>query len=347
MRQQKPSPAKSGRTQSANRFNNFHQREYDYSQLEKQLLEKAIDGPLKETPWHLPIHNMTPLCGFTASASFATGGSRDARIREAYAAVPRLPEIDGEVAALSLKKARVLLGNRSEQDFDLTAALEELAEERRALLLSNGYPLTIWNSTTTAPMCRIRVFPMAGKCACFRRTETELLYEQSNLREVLKEDNFEHFSLDYYSDEIVSESSGLTARQTAAFALKCARDFVAGFSEDFSNLCLYGDTGVGKTFLSHCIARDLIEAGFSVLYLTSFELFEQLEQHKFSNSEEAEEAYRHLFECDLLIIDDLGTELTNSFVFLPAFSVRQRTHSAKEIHDYLHESFAGAVCTLR
>ena len=120
-------------------------------------------------------------------------------------------------------------------------------------------------------------FSDGRKCACFRRTETELLYGQSNLREVLKEDNFEHFSLDYYSDEIVSESSGLTARQTAAFALKCARDFVAGFSEDFSNLCLYGDTGVGKTFLSHCIARDLIEAGFSVLYLTSFELFEQLE----------------------------------------------------------------------
>lgn len=239
---------------------------------------------------------------------------QDARIREAYAAVPRLPEIDGDVAALSLKKARVLLGNRSEQDFDLTAALEELAEERRALLLSNGYPADYLELHYDCPMCRDTGFSDGRKCACFRRTETELLYEQSNLREVLKEDNFEHFSLDYYSDEIVSESSGLTARQTAAFALKCARDFVAGFSEDFSNLCLYGDTGVGKTFLSHCIARDLIEAGFSVLYLTSFELFEQLEQHKFSNSEEAEEAYRHLFECDLLIIDDLGTELTNSFV---------------------------------
>ena len=152
------------------------------------------------------------------------------------------------------------------------------------------------------------------KCACFRRAETELLYEQSNLKEILLEDNFEHFSLQYYSDEAINESSGLSARQTAAFALKCAREFVAGFSDSFTNLCFYGDTGVGKTFLSHCIAKELIEAGFSVLYLTAFEFFEQLEQHKFSSSDESEEAYRHLFECDLLIIDDLGTELTNSFV---------------------------------
>ena len=239
---------------------------------------------------------------------------QDARIQEAYAAVPRLAEIDGEVASLSIKKARILLSGKTEPDFDLSAAIGELSEERRALLLSNGYPADYLELHYDCPACRDTGFIGSKKCSCFRRTETALLYEQSNLKEILAEDNFERFTLDYYSDEIISESSGLSARQTAAFALKRAQDFVSEFSDTFSNICFYGDTGVGKTFLSHCIAKELIEAGFSVLYLTAFELFEQLEQHKFSGGAENEEAYRHLFECDLLIIDDLGTELTNSFI---------------------------------
>lgn len=109
-------------------------------------------------------------------------------------------------------------------------------------------------------------------------------------------------------------ASGLSARKTAAQALDRAWKFVKNFSSQFENLCLYGDTGVGKTFLSHCIAKELIERGFSVIYFTAFDLFELLERHKFSSSEEIVDAHRHIFDCDLLIIDDLGTELTNSFV---------------------------------
>ena len=255
----------------------------------------------------------------------------NARIREAYAAIPRLSEIDSEIAALSLKKARILLSRRTGPDFDLSAAIGELSEERTALLLANGYSADFLDLHYDCPLCRDTGFADGRKCACFRRAETELLYEQSNLKEILLEDNFEHFSLQYYSDEAINESSGLSARQTAAFALKCAREFVAGFSDSFTNLCFYGDTGVGKTFLSHCIAKELIEAGFSVLYLTAFEFFEQLEQHKFSSSDESEEAYRHLFECDLLIIDDLGTELTNSFVSSSSFCVSTNAFSGKNL----------------
>jgi DNA replication protein DnaC len=239
---------------------------------------------------------------------------QDARIRQAYEAIPRLSELDSEAAELSLKKARSLLSGGGGADFDLPKALADLADERRALLLSNGFPEDHLELHYDCPNCRDTGFIEGRKCSCFRQAETELLYEQSNLKDALQEDNFDHFSLDYYSDEIISESTGLSARQTAAFALKCARAFIRGFSEQFSNICFYGDTGVGKTFLSHCIAGELIRAGFSVLYLTAFELFEHLEQHKFSGREEDQEAYRHLFACDLLIIDDLGTELTNSFV---------------------------------
>lgn len=239
---------------------------------------------------------------------------QDRRVANARRRIPRLYEIDGEVASLSLKKARILLNKNYEQDFDLPAALKELSEERRVLLLSNGLPEDYLELHYDCALCQDTGFIHGQKCICFRRAEVELLYSQSNLREVLEEENFQNFSLDYYSEDIVNGDSGLTSRQTAALALKHAGEFVKGFVNSFENICFYGDTGVGKTFLSHCIARELIELGYSVLYLTAFDLFELLEQNKFFTSAETREAHHHLFDCDLLIIDDLGTELTNTFV---------------------------------
>ncbi len=240
--------------------------------------------------------------------------AQDQRIRKAYSRFPRLAEIDGEIASLSLRKARILLSVSSEPDFDLQQAIGELGQERRALLLSQGFPEDYLELHYDCPRCRDTGFVGNQKCSCFRRAETALLYTQSNLQDILAEENFDHFRLDYYSDEIVNPASGRSSRETAALALRCAREFVRDFSEQFENLCFYGDTGVGKTFLSHCIARELIETGFGVIYFTAFDLFDLLEKYKFASSDEIREAHAHIFDCDLLIIDDLGTELTNSFV---------------------------------
>ncbi len=239
---------------------------------------------------------------------------QDSRIRETREKFPRLAEIDSEIASLSLRKARILLAGSSEPDFDLNQSIRELGEERRALLLSQGYPEDYLELHYDCPLCRDTGFVQGRKCVCFRRAETALLYTQSNLQDILAEENFEHFRLDYYSEEIVNPASGRSSRETAALALKCSREFVENFSSSFENICFYGDTGVGKTFLSHCIARDLIEAGFGVIYFTAFDLFDLLEKQKFASSQEIQEAYSHIFNCDLLIIDDLGTELTNAFV---------------------------------
>lgn len=239
---------------------------------------------------------------------------QDQRIREAFSKIPRLSEIDAEVASLSIKKARVLLSQNPPEDFDLEAAIRDLAEERRVLLLSGGFPEDYLELRYDCPRCRDTGFIGNQKCSCFRKAEVSLLYTQSNLQEILNEENFDHFRLSCYADDVTDPASGLSARKTAAQALDRAWKFVKNFSSQFENLCLYGDTGVGKTFLSHCIAKELIERGFSVIYFTAFDLFELLERHKFSSSEEIVDAHRHIFDCDLLIIDDLGTELTNSFV---------------------------------
>lgn len=239
---------------------------------------------------------------------------QDERIALAYRKIPRLPEIDREIASVSLKKARLLLGDTQGNDFDLNRKIQTLANERKQLLLAHGFPADYLKMQYTCPICQDTGYVDNEKCICFRKAISEHLYTQSNIRNLLETSDFSHFSLDYYSDQIINESTGLTAKQTAAIALKKAKDFVANFDCSFENLFIYGDTGVGKTFLSYCIAKELLDTTHSVIYYSAFDLFEAFAQKTFSHSEESQDRNDYILDCDLLIIDDLGTELTNSFV---------------------------------
>ena len=96
-------------------------------------------------------------------------------------------------------------------------------------------------------------------------------------------------------------------------ALKVCHKFTETFSDEFHNILLYGDTGVGKTFLSHCIAKELMDASYSVVYFTASQLFDLFADNTFGRKKEQNsESCEHIYDCDLLIIDDLGTELPNS-----------------------------------
>ena len=233
--------------------------------------------------------------------------------QETYERIPRLAEIDGEVASLSAAKARALISGKETGTEDLKASISLLSQERDALLALNGYPADYLDMPCTCPHCQDTGYINGKKCTCFKRAEIELLYTQSNLKEILKKENFEHFSFDYYSDTM-DETTGLSAREAAQRAHQAAMDFVANFDTTAQNLLIYGNTGVGKTFLSHCIAQALLESAHCVLYFSSFDLFDLLAQNTFAGSSEEKADVEPVYDCDLLIIDDLGTELTNSFV---------------------------------
>ena len=236
------------------------------------------------------------------------------RRKNAYAKIPRLPEIDADIASISVKKARDMLNGGPTAALDLRAAIAELAEERTALLVSNGFPADYLEPSYDCPYCRDTGYIDGKKCTCFKKAEAALLYTQSRLDEVLDQENFDTFSLEYYSDDIRNSATGLTSRQTAQSALKRCRSFADNFQDRFDNLFFYGDTGVGKTFLSHCIAKELLDRTFCVIYFTAFDLFDLFARHTFSGSDDTGDVHSSIFDCDLLIIDDLGTELTNSFV---------------------------------
>lgn len=234
------------------------------------------------------------------------------RTQEIYNKIPRIREIDDEVATLSARKARALLSGEASDLGDLKAEISMLAQERSALLICNAYPEDYLQHPYTCPMCQDTGYVGNHKCTCFKKAEIELLYNQSNLKEILKKENFDHFSFDYYSDTMKNEVTGLTEKETARRAYDIARGFVTNFDNTFENLFLYGDTGVGKTFLSHCVAHELLESAHCVMYFSAFDLFDLLADSKFSRGKSQGEEF--VFDSDLLIIDDLGTELTNSFV---------------------------------
>lgn len=235
------------------------------------------------------------------------------RYNEIYEKIPKFKELEDSISMLGVKYARKLLDGNSHALAEFRVQLNTLCTEKSNLLIQNGYPKDYLEPVYECPLCKDTGYIGNEKCICFKQATLDLLYTQSNLKEILKKENFNTFSFDYYSDNFVDAKSGLSSLTAIKKAYQTCVDFVERFGEDFENLFLYGDTGVGKTFLSNCIAKELIDKSYSVIYFTAFELFNIFEKSKFGRDETAEVMNSHIFDCDLLIIDDLGTELSNSF----------------------------------
>lgn len=236
------------------------------------------------------------------------------RQKDAYEKVPRLLEINQSIATLSVRAVRYRLSEQPSESQNCQKEIQKLMQERKDLLAANGYPENHLVMQYDCPDCQDTGYIDGEKCHCFKKAAVDLLYTHSNLHEILKKENFMHFSFDYYSDTIINEVTGLTAKETAKDAVKQARRFVDTFDHEFHNLFLYGNTGVGKTFLSNCIAKELIDRANCVIYFTAFDLFDVLASRTFQHDPYAEDAQDDILSCDLLIIDDLGTEITNTFV---------------------------------
>ena len=242
------------------------------------------------------------------------------RYEKAYSLIPALREIDHTISSLSVQKARLLLDGDESALETLRDEVCELSARKMRLLREGGLPSDYLEIHYTCPDCRDTGYIGADKCHCFKQAIVELLYSQSNLKDILEKENFSTCSLDYYSSNHIDSLTGRSSLESMQTALKTCHEFLDTFSDEFHNILLYGDTGVGKTFLSHCIAKELMDAAYSVIYLTAAQLFEIFAQNTFGRREEQNpETYEHIYDCDLLIIDDLGTELPNSFTVSQLF----------------------------
>ncbi len=237
----------------------------------------------------------------------------------AYEKLPALKELHEAISSLSVGQARKLLEGDESALAELKIQIKELSEEANALLVAGGFSSDYLEPHYECADCKDTGYIGNEKCHCFQRFIIDMLYEQSNLKHLLQKENFDTFSFSYYSPNYIDPETGHSSLATIKDAYEESRNFVDTFGKEFRNLFFYGDPGVGKTFLSNCIAKELIDQSNSVIYLSSFQLFDTLARGIFDKDEQAAKINKHLLNCDLLIIDDLGTELVNSLTVSQLF----------------------------
>lgn len=250
------------------------------------------------------------------------------RIEEIYKAIPRVKEIDSEIGKTGVLIAKSLLKNPDSYDESVAQIKEKMGRlkaEKAFLLTENNIPLENLEVAYECPHCEDKGYLKNGsKCRCLKQCLIRETYKMSNIENQLSAENFKTFDIEIFSDEPF-EDEPLTPRQNMLKILNIAEGFCFNFDKpNGENLLFYGTTGLGKTFLCNCIAKSLLDKGKVVIYQTAFKIMETVEAHRFNRNDSSSfsrEDYNMLFEADLLIIDDLGTELSNSFTNTEFFNI--------------------------
>lgn len=237
------------------------------------------------------------------------------RKEEIYSAIPEIRRIDEKIAHISVEKAKKMLFNKNADEREsLKAEIYDLSMEKINLLAIHNYPTDYLDPIYQCESCKDTGYIGTEKCHCFQQQILDILYDQSNLRELIRKENFSTFRLDYYSEKSTGAQQG-SPRDNMRRILNRSHLFIDTFDENpGNNLLIYGNAGVGKTFLTNCIAAELLRNGKSVIYLTAYQLFDQLADYTFRREKGNADTLPFLLNCDLLIIDDLGTELNNAFI---------------------------------
>ena len=214
------------------------------------------------------------------------------RRQEVYSAVPEYARLETEIPAAAVSALRRRLSSGD------TASAEVPFQ---------------------CPDCKDTGYINGEKCHCFRQEEISILYDQSHLQLLTRTQNFDTLRADFYKGEDLKRFRA---------ARNVSLHFARQFGREYSNLYFFGTVGTGKSFLSVCIAREVLSAGYSVLYFSAASLFDRLAGlvYNYRSRDDFEHFVDDLYHCDLLIIDDLGTELTNQFVSAQLFACINERH---------------------
>lgn len=241
----------------------------------------------------------------------------DERKEEIRLKIPEYEKLEQDIVSLSIAQAKASLFETDDTFAAFQETSQKLLAGKRALLKKYGYPEDYLDPIYTCPDCKDTGYIENEKCHCFKQSIVNLLYEQGNVGTILNKENFKFFNMNFYDKGKPDPALAITPYENIQKVVSECKEFVRNFDSVYSNLLLYGNTGVGKTFLANCIAKELLDTAHTVVYLTAFELFDILEKNKFSKSydekSEMNDRFQYILNSDLLIIDDLGTEMVNSF----------------------------------
>ena len=229
---------------------------------------------------------------------------------EIFRKLPELEELEEKVRAFSLSVAGEMQQGNREGLLRLKEEIGKLHKEKKALLEGVGYKIQdLEEEEHFCPLCQDTGYVDGKKCQCFLKLQGELLYRQSRMGAVLERENFSKFQLERF-DNI--EKLGQCGNKTLREYIKEIRDYLTNYCEEYPknnrSILFTGSTGTGKTYFLHSIAKALLDRGVSVLYFTATGLFEY-----FSKRMREEDTEDYIEEVDVILIDDLGTEFSNSF----------------------------------
>lgn len=235
-----------------------------------------------------------------------------AHLEEGYDRVPRLRQIDRELRQTMVLAAQaVFSGGGSLEEAMQQARQENLTLQReRAALVAENFEEGFLDDSPVCDRCGGSGYVGSTMCECL--TELCRQEQKKKLTILSGAESFNLFRLDYYPDRVDPES-GVNIRALMEKNYRICRRYAMSFSEKSGNLLLSGGTGLGKTFLSACIARVVVDNGYSVVYESAPNLFSKLERAHFNGTEELRAEVEWYSQCDLLLIDDLGTEVINQF----------------------------------
>ena len=247
------------------------------------------------------------------------------RRKELYRRLPRVREIDNELSHIGISVAKkVLIEGGNQVLFEgLRQQSIVLKKEKERLLSENGVSEGYLADIYRCAVCQDTGYTqshLSERCKCLKQHLIDKYYTLSNVRGLLEEENFDTFDMRYYSESLMP-SEGMSSYRNMQLIYQTALKFVEEFDRTFQNLLFYGDTGLGKTFLCNCIAKDLLDAGHTVLYVTAPRIFKLVEDYRFNrdNVEDSDYSIDAVIDVDLLILDDLGAEfstvVTSAFLF--------------------------------
>lgn len=232
----------------------------------------------------------------------------EARREELHRKLPQVAEIDRALSATGLHIMREALKGKEGLDVRIRK-LEEgnnlLLEARREILRANGYPEDYSSVHYECEECQDIGFVNGKMCKCMRRALTLAGYESSGVLKLIEKQNFDTFDLNYYKG---------AERRNMEQILEISKDYALNFHDNtMRNLLFMGDTGLGKTHLSSAIAKVVVDRGFDVVYESAQKIFSDFEAEKFGRVPQGENRTERYLACDLLIMDDLGTEMQSAF----------------------------------
>lgn len=259
---------------------------------------------------------------------FAAVREKNARQDEVYEAVPAFRVYDERLSELRSLETEAMLRKNGERVGELRAERKKLSEKKNKLLISSGYPEDYLNIHYHCAACGDTGFIGSEKCGCFKQLESIMLNRESGLPSLMERENFSTFDMSVFDNERPIEEL-LPKRITQyeymkGHVLPRIKKYLDSFEAEGShNILLFGPAGTGKTFLSNCIAKALIERQHSVVYERAGDMFRAMSKAEFANGKNDDADYigQRVTECELLILDDLGTEFSTEYTRSRLYSI--------------------------